>query len=193
MDGLKGSSSGELLVIEDFQPVSSTRALITGGCSFRDLHTLGECSYEFLDSGVLSLSDLSVVAYGTYLRLGNRYKGRIYYSDGWECPHQFFKSASSFYYAYGAPQASIYRDGMLLVPSGDDFAECGKPLEYRGSLYFEVRVDGKPDDWQVWRMDLSNRAKEFVTVGANPAIYGGRLYFGRWDEERNYHVGTRPL
>lgn len=190
---MQDSSAGALAVVEDFQPISDNRALITAGSNLRDLHTLGECDYRF-DHERLVLTNLDVLRRGTYLRLGNVHDGQLIYSDGWQCPHQPFKSDKHFYYSYGAPKATIYRDGLpFIVPEMLFFVECGKAFEHDGYVYFEAnKIPESPDTWEIWRLKGAD-FPEFVAMGANPAIYNGTLYFDRWNHRGGFDVVTRPL
>jgi len=174
--------------------VSASRALITAGSNFRDLHTLGECSYRFVDPHSLELSDLVVLARGSYLRLGNVHNGDLYYSDGWQVPHQLFKSDSALYYTDGAPNGRIFRNEIELKLRVDLFVEVGKAVESGPWLYFEAnRKHECPQGWEVWRADLNTWESEFVTMGANPAIFESTLFCDRWNRSGRFDVVTRPL
>lgn len=191
---MQDSSAGALVVVEDFQPITDRRALITAGSTLRDLHTLGECTYEFYSGGFLRLKELEVMISGRYLRLGNLHKGQLIYSDGWECPHQPFKSDNHFYYSFGAPKASIYRDALPFIVSGGDFLEVGKAFEHEGLVYFEANKTAEsPDTWEIWVMNPESRYMERIALGANPAIYNGTLYFDRWNGNGGFDVVTRPV
>ncbi len=83
---------------------------------------------------------------------------------------------------------------MFLESGRDGFVEYGKAFEHEGMVYFECnKKHESPWSWEIWKIDPVSMQSEFVTQGANPAIYGGILYFDRWNERGRFDVVTRPV
>lgn len=168
-------------VIEDFVPVTPTRALVSAGRTFRDLNFILEVSYRL--GARLEISEPSVLREGHYLRLGHRHGETLVYTDGWQGPHQAFHHRGSIYYSDDAPTARLYRDGAVLIDHWPGVSEVGNPWCDGGDLYFEARdADvASPDGWHVYRADLDGRNVRRLVRGANPCVYDGFIYFGVWN------------
>lgn len=167
--------------VEDFVPYSGDRALITAGPSLDKLKFLVDVTY----TEKLKIEPVTVLATGSYIRLGHMHEGKPVYSDG-RGPHQPFRYGNDIYWADGAPNARVYRNGILLINHLPGLSQIGKPWVHDDVIYFEGHPADKPVPWywSVYRADLDGSNVERLCEGANPVIYDGVLYTSLWDGDR---------
>lgn len=198
-------SSGRLMVVEDFFPLSESTALITQGPTFSRLERIDLVNYAMRGNQVVLLKDgrHRRLATGIHLRLGGVFAGRLMYSDEGKgivgspvygkTAHQpcIGPDGSLYYTDYTefvlAPEhVAIYRDGQPFVPHFGEYIQVGNPCWAGEILYFEARktIDPeRPDLWEIWRRSPQG-ALQFVRLGANPATWGGWLFWAEWIARR---------
>ncbi len=110
--------------------------------------------------------------------------------------HQPFVYAGAVYYTDDWPEVRIYRQRPGAIPEerlvmghwpnkrGALYCQVGNPHwdTVRDTMYFEARIDpapDRPDLWEVW--SLKDGVRQFITSGANPAVYADHLYWGEWN------------
>jgi hypothetical protein len=168
-------------VIEDFVPISDTKALVTGGRSYHRLRCIAEVRYTFTNEGLV-LANPIVLQEGEYLRLGHLFNGELIYSDGRDGPHQPHRHGDDVYYAFGEPTSRIYKNGRVHIDLFDGVSQIGKPWVHDGYIYFEGHDSDKeaPNGWNVYRSLMDGTAIQKICRGANPAIYNSILYLTVW-------------
>ena len=199
-------SSGRLF--EDFVPISDTRALVTTGETLGRLDSIESAYWTLLADGRVKVEippkQAAVMARGGGLRLGGLFGGKLLYSDrergvvGAEVAsltaHQPFLHMGDVYYTDSWPLVLIYHGKHKIFldhfkkPSigrfPDVYLQVGNPhWTPTGIMYFEARKDpgpARPELWEVWKR-LSDGTLEKVCMGANPAYYNGRLFWGEWN------------
>lgn len=162
--------------IEDFVPISKDRVLVTAGRNIRRLNFILEINWD--------LSDPVHLKSGKYLRLGHIYKEELIYSDGWKSFHQPFKHSSGLYETNGAPNGRIYKNRELFINHWGEMAEIGNPWIDDDLIFFEGREKNNlaPQGWWIYCADLNGKNIRKLIKGANPCIYNGKLYYGKWEK-----------
>lgn len=186
---------GPSAIVEDFVPISDTRALISAGPGFRNLVVIAEVDWRTTqltnvdnpykeDGACIVLENPEIIRVGQYLRLGHYANERaLIYSDGFTGPHQPFLHRGHIYWTNDAPDGRIYRDGELFIDHWPGIVEVSNPWVTDEAIYFEARDEGiaAPEGWWIWRSDLTGQNKHRVSRGANPCVYDGTLYYGIWN------------
>ncbi len=167
-------------VVEDFVPYTNERALITAGPGFRELKFVLDVSYRFGED--LKFYDPQILRKGQYVRLGHYAGTSLVYSDGWQGPHQPFRHNGKLYHSDDAPHARLYCDGKVLIDHWPGVAEVCNPWvdEF---IFFEARDEDveAPLGWNIYRADLDGRNIVKLFPGANPCLFGDKLYYGLWN------------
>lgn len=192
-------------LFEDFVPISETEALITTGAALDTLDRVEIVRYQLDDEGYVRMGgSRAVLAKGPGVRLGGFFDGQLIYStrndgviregvqverwDGWVIPksaHQPFVHEGSLYYTDEWPYVKIHQDGKLFLDHFGPMVQVSNPCWVGDVMYFECRdtvAPNRPDAWQIWSKDRScSCPPRFVAQGANPAQFGGRLFWGEWN------------
>lgn len=183
------------MTFEDFVPYSDTEALISSGKRIAALHEIESTCYSIGEGGLVKLGPrIRTLASGQHLRLGGYCNGQLLYSDafrvvGAEAPegaHQPFMHRGRLYYTAEWPGVTIHCDGRRYLGHFDGMVQVGNPHWSGDTMYFEARDTMVPtavDAWQVWKQ-VEGGEPEYVCHGANPACYGGFLFYGKWNGER---------
>lgn len=185
---------GQSAIVEDFVPVSNSRALVTTGPGFRNLTTVVEVDWHE-DGECLILDNPTVIRTGEYLRLGHYASGGgLIYSDGFEGPHQPHFAYGHIYWTNDAPNGRIYRDGKLFIDHWSGIAEIGNPWATRDAIYFEARNEtvAAPDGWWVWRAGHDGKDMVRVCQGANPCVFKETLFYCAWNGS-SFDVAKRQV
>lgn len=183
------------MMFEDFVPVSDTHALVSIGPKIAALTRIETIEYAIDTQGVVQLGPRTgaVEAQGTHLRLGGKFDGVLVYSDGFtvkgvpapsDTAHQPYLYQGDLYYTDEWPFVRIHKNGDRYLDLFGDMAQVGNPHWYEGVMYFEARSDPSPsatDKWEVWSHRPGDEAPTFICKGANPAAWGGWLYYGVWN------------
>lgn len=189
--------NGKSGVFEDFYPIDDHRGLITCGPTLEELSELRRVLYSLQD-GRVDFAVGGVVDRGRYLRLGSDKIWSNAGVRGIDSPtaHQPFYMGKSILYTDDAPKPKIYKDGEVFIDHWGDYDEVGNPHYHGGKIYFEARprsksAPDKPETWEVWVHDCWTGEKKFLIPGANPAVYGHRLFYGDFSgEEYCYRYTT---
>lgn len=192
-------------LFEDFVPVSAAEAIVTTGEQLNRLDRIEVRRYGVHGDRVSVEDRGKVLVRAEGLRLGGVFEGVLVYSLAGEgivglpelgpSAHQPFRHAGRMYYTDGPlEEVTIYRDGEPFLGAFGDMVQVGNPCWAGDALYFEARDDAapdRPDLWTLCRWD-GRSEPELLRPGANPAAFGGLLFWGEWNG-RAFDYRSEPL
>jgi len=203
-----GSAIPVLLTkFKDFYPLSESEALISIGNNYNYLTHIKHVKYRLEGNRVkIHFWSGKTVVRGLYLRLGNIFDDKLFYSDEQnilqksaskkillkEKGVQPYRFKGGLLYEYNG---SIYLNEEEIIRPWADFSLVSSPSYTNGWVYFETRSGPAPCYWQVWRYNLKTKKKHLMLDhGASPCIYSGKLFYSRLEKGRfNTYYIKEPI
>lgn len=174
---------------EDFYPITENLALVTTGDRLlTEIRIVTH--WEVDENGKVIIKNSYPFIKGNHLRLGNIYKGKLFYSDdGYfegEEKEQPFRFEGGLLYTF---DTRIYMNGKILIDHWDNYISVGNPTVDGDLVYFEANKNGSQEGWDIWRFNLKTKEKELVKEhAANPNVLNGNLYYTKWNGRWEVYV-----
>ena len=171
---------------EDFSPFNSTDALVAHGDSYNHLDKISMVQYK-IEKEIKFLKFKELVR-GTYLRLGNYFKGKLTYSDNYTVfedgkflfdgiqPYTFYKG--TLYQHHGV----IFLNNEIIIKPQTNYIVVGRPTFYNGFVFYETRIENAPN-WETWKYDLKDNTHTPVLFGANAFVYNDTIFYSKWNKK----------
>ena len=169
------------MIFEDFYPINDEEVLVVSGPSLTHLNQILKIDYK---NGIIPKE---IVRTGTYLRLGNYFKGKLIYSDNYdvfedgkflrEGIQPYMTEFGLLYQHHGV----IFLDDIIIIKPEIGYFTVGRPTFSDGIIYYETRKSEAPQGWEVWKYDMNTGKNEFVCDGCNAFGYKDMIYYQKWN------------
>ena len=167
------------MIYEDFCPINDKEALIVTGPSYTNLNQIVKTDYN--------LNLIETIKTGTYLRLGNIYNDKIFYSDNYtvyEDVKFLIEGIQPYMTEYGIlyqHHGVIFLKDEIVIKPETGYFTVGRPTFYDDIIYYETRKSEAPQGWEVWKYDFDSNKTEYVCDGCNAFRYNDTIYYQKWN------------
>ena len=164
-------SYGLLQKFEDFCPIDNENALIAHGNDYMHLNEIRQVKYFIGRENIVKFESEKTIVKGNYLRLGNIFEGRLFFSDGYTIyimemetgkKHEYGEGMQPFGYSdgivYQKNSCVYHNDKRIIIPQGD-YEVVGRPTIYKNKIYYETRSKPAPLGWEIWVYDINSKEK----------------------------------